>query len=457
MAAALLLAGDRDPGQRLGAASAADDDPSAVPMTRDASQGNHAVRGLSPGWPLAAAGLAVGLAAGTRVTVLAMAAALSVAVIVLAPGRPALGGGRLVVRPGPARRRLLVPAQPRSSPATRCRRSKASGRSPCPTPSACRTAGPTSTSPTTPPTPASGATTSRPGSTTPSAPSGRWSCSAPSPPRSWRSSRVATGWSAGSGGVALFGLVAYLFTPLSAAGAEGEPVGFAINIRYVIPALLAGDRPAAAAALLRRPPAASGGCSVAWSWSCSSPTVPTRRCTTRRGSSPWLSCSLVVAGARRRSGWRDSAAPRAVSSPAAAPALAIAAGAIGYPLQRHYLDAPLRQHRSPRRTDPRHEPRLRLPLGPRHRGLPASASPAPRAGFAGYGFYGTDLSNEVLYLGEKGPHGAFNAIPTCSQLPRRRQRRRPRLPRHRALPQLPPPRASRSPRPRRAGCAATRR
>ena len=42
------------------------------------------------------------------------------------------------------------------------------------------------------------------------------------------------------GGVALFGLLAYLFTPLSAAGAEGEPVGFGINIRYVIPALLAG-------------------------------------------------------------------------------------------------------------------------------------------------------------------------------------------------------------------------
>ena len=35
------------------------------------------------------------------------------------------------------------------------------------------------------------------------------------------------------------------------------------------------------------------------------------------------------------------------------------------------------------------------------------------AGFLQYGFYGTDLSNRVVYLGEKGPHGAFNAIPTC--------------------------------------------
>ncbi len=35
------------------------------------------------------------------------------------------------------------------------------------------------------------------------------------------------------------------------------------------------------------------------------------------------------------------------------------------------------------------------------------------AGFLSYGLYGTDLSNHVLYLGEKGPHGAYNAIPTC--------------------------------------------
>ena len=65
---------------------------------------------LPVGWPLAAAGLAVGLAAGTKVTVLALAGALSVAVLVLAPaGRrraaaawwflPALlGGGYWYVR-----------------------------------------------------------------------------------------------------------------------------------------------------------------------------------------------------------------------------------------------------------------------------------------------------------------------------------------------------------------------
>jgi hypothetical protein len=37
------------------------------------------------------------------------------------------------------------------------------------------------------------------------------------------------------------------------------------------------------------------------------------------------------------------------------------------------------------------------------------------AGFAGYGFYGPDLSNRVDYLGEPAPHGAYNAIPTCER------------------------------------------
>jgi hypothetical protein len=37
------------------------------------------------------------------------------------------------------------------------------------------------------------------------------------------------------------------------------------------------------------------------------------------------------------------------------------------------------------------------------------------AGFLEYGFYGTDLSNRVRYLGVEGPHGAFDAIPSCRE------------------------------------------
>src|SRR3954452_12722292 len=52
-----------------------------VPFARMSSERNHSM----DKWAVAAAGLAAGLAAGTRVTGLAMAAALTVAVVVLAP------------------------------------------------------------------------------------------------------------------------------------------------------------------------------------------------------------------------------------------------------------------------------------------------------------------------------------------------------------------------------------
>ncbi len=92
-------------------------------------------------------------------------------------------------------------------------------------------------------------------------------------------------------------------------------------------------------------------------------------------------------------------------------ALALAVVALGYPLQRHYLDERFRNevagesipemglssaYRWARETE---DTRI---------GLAGST-----ADFAGYGFYGPDLSNEVVYLGAKGPHHAFNAIPTC--------------------------------------------
>ena len=41
------------------------------------------------------------------------------------------------------------------------------------------------------------------------------------------------------GGIALGGMVVYVFMPLSAAGAEGAPDAFSINLRYVVPAMLA--------------------------------------------------------------------------------------------------------------------------------------------------------------------------------------------------------------------------
>ena len=90
------------------------------------------------------------------------------------------------------------------------------------------------------------------------------------------------------GGVALFGMLAYLFTPLSAAGAEGAPEGFGINIRYAIPALLAGLTLLPLA--LRLVDAGRQWAPARWSRAacpglCSSPTAPTPSCATPTGSS----------------------------------------------------------------------------------------------------------------------------------------------------------------------------
>jgi hypothetical protein len=211
------------------------------------------------------------------------------------------------------------------------------------------------------------------------------------------------------GAVALLGALAYLFTPLSAAGAEGEPVGFGINIRYAIPALLAGivllplDRwfegrrkGALTAALVlvfltNRPDDAlhDKGRVFAFLFALLVVLVPALLLYLRgRGAR----LSLLAAGAA---------------------ALLLGLVAIGYPLQRHYLE-----HRFANAGSAEERiPGMHLDAAYRWaRGVEDArvGLAGTTAGFAGYGFYGTDLSNRVRYLGEEGPHGAFNAIATCA-------------------------------------------
>ena len=211
------------------------------------------------GWPLAAAGFAVGLAAGTKFTVLAMAAALTVAVIVLAPaGRrwaaagwwflPALAGGGFWYL-----RNLIAIGNPLPQ-------LENLGPISLPHPERLQTARPDFSI-------AHYATDTGvwreyfgPGLhhafgalwplvigaailgallaiIRPSAPpSGETHKRGNRPSLRFTGDRIVR-W---MGGVALFGMLAYLFTPLSAAGLEGDPVAFAINVRYAIPALLIG-------------------------------------------------------------------------------------------------------------------------------------------------------------------------------------------------------------------------
>jgi hypothetical protein len=249
-----------------------------------------------------------------------------------------------------------------------------------------------------------------------------------------------------AGGVALFGMLAYVFTPLSAAGINGAPVGFAINIRYVIPPLLLGvvllpvairrldgwrqwtllgvllavlvitDRSDAAL----RDPARTFGIPLAivlvilpaaliWASSRSAGTkAPPPAGGAAGGTAPEE--ALATGGGGGSPAATGPAGRRRLSLVlGGCVALVLLVLAIGYPLQRHYLDA---------RFGPSSEvPGLHLDSAyqwARDKSNARIGLAGTTAGFLGYGFYGTDLSNRVIYLGEKGPHGAYNAIPTCT-------------------------------------------
>lgn len=388
MAAALLLAG--------------------IAILIEAWNAQGAERRALYGWPLAAAGLAVGLAAGTKVTVLAMSGALSLAVLVLAPsGRrwkaagwwfvPALiGGGYWYLR------NLIVAGNPIPE-VTKL------GPISLPHPERLQEGRPnfdivhyaTDT----------GIWRHYFGPGLHDAFGALWPL-------------VVLGALAACllaifagrdrlirwlGGVALFGLLAYLFTPLGAAGAEGAPVGFAINVRFVIPALLA-------ALVLLPLPRFLDGEKRQW-WLIVALTV-VYLITDRPDhglhdkARLFALAFVIVFVAVPTLIWlarRDGLPIRLVAASLAA--LAVAAVALGYPVQRHYLN-----HRFANVSAATSVPGMNLDdayrwaRDVRHARIGLAGS---TAGFASYGFYGPDLSNQVVYLGEPGPHGAFNAIPTC--------------------------------------------
>ncbi|HET9197987.1 MAG TPA: hypothetical protein VFN92_07030 [Solirubrobacterales bacterium] len=379
---------------------------SSVPSSSQAPRRNRRMEG----WALAAAGLAAGLAAGTRVTGLAMAAGLTVAVVVLAgPGRrwaatawwslPALAGGAFWYL-----RNLVVAGNPIPEV-------HSLGPISLPHPERLQEGRPdfaivhyaTDT----------GVWREYFGPGLHEAFGALWPL-------------VVFGALAAAllavlrgrdrilravGAVALLGAVAYLFTPLSAAGAEGEPVGFGINIRYVIPALLAGIVLLPLDRWLDGPKR---------QWGLVGALVLVFLLTNRPDDAlhdqarvfAFLLVVLAVLLPALILFLRSRGAGAALLAGAAA-ALVVLLVAVAYPLQRDYLESRFANDG----TAEEQIPGMHLNSAYRWaRGVEDAriGLAGTTAGFAGYGFYGTDLGNRVRYLGEDGPHGAFNAIPTCA-------------------------------------------
>jgi hypothetical protein len=174
-----------------------------------------------------------------------------------------------------------------------------------------------------------------------------------------------------AGLVGLATALAWLIAPTSASGPDGTPRGFESGLRYLAPALVLGLALLPAAPELRRRLQGIGG---------RSRFVPHSG---RKLDHSGLASSRVALGIA-----------------AAAVLLAVA---IGYPVQRHYLQ------------DRYSDPTFSAP------GLDAAFAWADDISGARiattstrqYPLFGTDLSNRVQFVGEERPHGGFEAPGDC--------------------------------------------
>ncbi len=274
------------------------------------------------------------------------------------------------------------------------------------------------------------------------------------------------------GAVALVGMVAYVFTPLSAAGADGAPTGFGINIRYAIPALLAGLTLLPVAFLALRTsraisvPPTTDPRETAWSlwdWCLLGGLLAALGRATNRSDAAlrdpdrlfgWLVALLAVLIPAALLFARRRGAPRGAVVAGFA-ALGLAVLAIGYPVQRDYL-----RDRFANADPATSIPGMHLDSAYRWArdvhdariGLVGTT-----AGFLEYGFYGDRPLQPRPLPRRQGPARRLRRDPDLRRLPRRGQRCRTSTtssPRRSSTSSNP---ATRSPRPRHAGCAASPR
>ncbi len=215
------------------------------------------------------------------------------------------------------------------------------------------------------------------------------------------------------GVVALLSGIAYLFTPLTAAGPEGAPSAFEVNLRYASPALALGalllavdpwvsrerSQPFTIAALgLLLVVGLFSGADDVWSGDY----LP---------GGVLLAVFLIgVPVALALALAPGSGVPRPVIAAAAALALGLVVG-IGWARSQDYLEGRYRAE-----TAPADFPEgMRSALAWFNEEQPTDARIAVvggRPGFKQYVFYGDELSNRVQYVARNGPHGAYVPIAT---------------------------------------------
>jgi hypothetical protein len=173
-----------------------------------------------------------------------------------------------------------------------------------------------------------------------------------------------------AGLVGLAAAFAWLIAPTSASGPSGTPQGFESGLRYLAPALVLGLALLPATPRLRE----------RLIHLLSSLLVPDSG--TKREVSPGVGRrGVLVAGV----------------------ALALLAVAIGYPVQRHYLED---RYADPSFTTPGLNAAFKWAQG-------ISGARIATTSTRQYPLYGRDLSNHVDYIGIEQPHGGFTAPSNC--------------------------------------------
>jgi len=214
------------------------------------------------------------------------------------------------------------------------------------------------------------------------------------------------------GAVVLATALAYLVTPLTAAGEEGNPISFEWNVRYVAPAAAIGLAILPCLPALRATP---------WRRAVTLVALAALLAVTVASLVQWQQGHVkgaVAAGLATlaafalgawllRSGRLGGAGSRRWAVGLAAGAL-IGALAGGWVLQDHYLE------RRYQNLSPERHIAETVRFGTDLRDARVAIS-GVRGVFNQYPFYGTDLSNRVQWLGIEGDDGSFQRIPTCEQ------------------------------------------
>ncbi|MBV9801920.1 MAG: hypothetical protein JO130_01955, partial [Solirubrobacterales bacterium] len=200
------------------------------------------------------------------------------------------------------------------------------------------------------------------------------------------------------GAVALVSLGAYVFTPETAAGPAGDPLGFAFNLRYLGPALTL-----ALAVLPLAPPLSRPGARTATAIALAALLAATVAEPQLWPSTHALGAILIGAAGLVFVGLLRTRLARIAT---VAAALVVVIG--GRPLQTHYL-----------RGRYAYQPGVSYlaPVWNMFRTVHHArvGVVGTFGGFFAYPLFGLDLSNRVQYVAERGPHESFTPIATCAR------------------------------------------